>query len=243
MLIGTSAVTSTVSSRDRFDLNAAGLSLGVLWDLSAHLSLGAVVKTPAMGTLKHTLKRYETSDTTIALETPAEYREAFRLPPSYGVGLAHRFSDELTVSADAYRIEWGLFRQEETEVVTGKRVARNPISHEPYAEAHVAGITQVHVGVERLFIFSRTVVPARAGVFYDPEPGMSRTSHFMGAAVGTGVSLGDIVVDAAYQVRFATNVDADPVRIADQTGATHTASARGGKVWQHLLYLSSIVHF
>ncbi|MBI5507118.1 MAG: outer membrane protein transport protein [Deltaproteobacteria bacterium] len=243
VLLGTNAITSSVSSRERFGLDALGMNLGLLWDLSAAVTLGAVVKTPVVGTLTHTLDRFASSDTSIVLATPAAYRESFRLPPSYGLGLAYRFSDELTVSADAYRIEWELFRQVETEVVTGEKKARNPISHEPYADARVAGITQAHLGVERLFIFSRTVVPARAGVFYDPEPGMQRTHHFLGVALGTGVSIGDVVVDAAYQARFATNASTDPVRVGDPNGATRTVTATGGNVVQHLLYLSSIVHF
>jgi hypothetical protein len=135
------------------------------------------------------------------------FDEPMRWPMSYGIGGAYRHSDALTVSADFYRTEWSSFRRRDTKIEDGTHKAINPISGERYADARVSGTTQLHAGAEYLFVFSRTVVPIRGGIFYDPEPRTARTNHFYGVAAGSGFSFEDTVVDVAYQLRLGPNAD------------------------------------
>lgn len=242
VMLNANSTTAEIAIRERYDHNGIGANVGVLWDATPRLTVGAVVKTPVWGTLTRTIEQYQvTGGPTLA--TPVEYEESFRMPPSYGAGAAYRFSDELTVSADVYRIEWGFFRQSKTDPATGDTRAINPINAQPYRKAGVPGVTQAHLGAERLFVFPRTVVPLRGGLFYDPQPGNRRTHHFLGLAAGTGVSVGDLILDVAYQFRFATGGEPDVVSLGDPSGGVTTTSSEGGVIWQHLLYVSAIQHF
>jgi len=124
----------------------------------------------------------------------------------------------------------------------------NPINGEPYKKARVKGTTQIRAGAEYLFILQRTVVPARAGIFYDPEPGR-KLNHFVGVAVGSGVSIGDFIIDAAYQFRFTVGAEPDVVNLNAQDNSqggavfANTNEAKGGAIWQHLVYVSTIYHY
>lgn len=247
---GLSTIMTETLQRERFDFNGVGANLGVLWDVTPQWTVGAVFKTPTWGTAqKKTLEwqsqEYDSagnpSGEPIVLK-PQEFEEPMRWPLSYGLGVAYRHSDELTASIDAYRTEWGLFRRRNTDPNYETHEARNPISGEPYSTARVSGITQVHLGAEYLFILARTVIPVRGGLFYDPEPQTAKTNHFFGLGLGTGVSIGDTIVDAAYQFRFGP--DADPNVVHPAKGfAGSVEGPKGGSVLQHLFYLSAIQHF
>ncbi len=234
-------VETSISQRERFSFDGVGANLGLLWDVTPAFTLGAVVKAPVRGALTHTLNRYHVSGE--APRPKRTYDEELRLPPSYGVGLAYRHSDALTLSADVYRIDWQYFRHEKFVVSAEDTLVINPIDARPYDDSRVAGVTQAHLGVERLFVLPRTVVPVRGGVFYDPEPTAAGTQHFVGAALGSGLSVGEVIFDAAYQFRTSLGDQPDVVILGDQSGDTKTVAAKGGLVWQHLFYLSSIYHF
>lgn len=240
VLIGANTVTTTFEQRERNDYNGVGAVAGVLWDFAPQWSLGAVVKTPTWGTLTREILRSERNGQPFTELQSLE--ESYRLPPSYGVGVAYRHSDALTISGDIYRTEWSYFRHAQTDLVSGATVVRNPINARAYDDSGVSGITQAHLGAEYLFVFPRTVVPIRGGLFYDPEPADRRLNHFYGLALGTGVSIwNDVVIDLAYQVRFSTAAQTDLVRVDGQADPS-TASPRAGAVTQNQLYLSVIYH-
>ncbi len=239
--LGTNPLSDRFELRERNDFDGYGANAGVLWDITPQWTLGAVVKTPMFGNLTREIRRFERNGEEL-LDVPLELSESYRLPPSYGLGVAYRYSDALTLSGDVYQTLWGLFRQEKTDPLSGESAVINPINARPYDDANVDRITQIHLGAEYLFIFPRTVVPVRGGLFYDPEPGDGSTSHFFGFALGTGISIwNDWVVDIAYQGRFSSNARTDLVRVDGQTDGT--ASPRSGAGWQNLLYLSTIYHF
>lgn len=225
----------------RFDHQGVGCNFGLLWDIDPRLTLGVVAKTPVWGSLTRTIEKYTENGTDIVVGAES-YEEAFRLPPSWGVGVSYRHSDRLTVSGDVYRTEWGLFSHAKTDLASEETTEINPIAAMPYDEAEVAGTTQAHLGVEYLLIFPRTVVPLRGGLFYDPEPGVEQ-AHFIGVAAGTGISVGDLIIDAAYQGRFSVGEVPDVIVTSGQDASTSTLGAGGGNIWQHLFYLSTIYHF
>ena len=87
--------------------------------------------------------------------------------------------------------------------------------------------TSVRLGAEYLWIHPKVVVPLRAGVFYDPEPGEGGTDEFFGFSLGGGLAAGPFLADLAYTFRAGTV----------QSQATETS------VQQHTVLVSLIYHF
>jgi hypothetical protein len=92
---------------------------------------------------------------------------------------------------------------------------------------------QVRVGGEYLFIRKNSVIPVRAGLFYDPEPTANSPDDFYGISIGSGIAKGRIVFDAAYQYRWGNNVRM--VRLGTEEVEQD--------VQQHTIYMSVIYHF
>ena len=150
------------------------------------------------------------------------------MPLSYGLGIALRFTDRLTFSLDVYRTEWDRFKLEDGN---GNRI--NPVTGKPSRISSTDETTQVRFGSEYLFIFPKTVVPLRWGFFYDPEPSENKPEDFWGVTLGTGISIGDLIFDCAYQFRYGNDVQGDYFNVP-------TTKA---DVMQHLLLASFIYHF
>ena len=85
----------------------------------------------------------------------------------------------------------------------------------------------MRLGAEYLWIMPKVVVPFRAGLFYDPEPGDRGTDTFFGFSLGSGVAINKLVFDLAYTFR---------------TGTVHS-EATNTSVFQHGLLGSVIYHF
>ncbi len=122
--------------------------------------------------------------------------------------------------------EWGNYY-----LRAGDGERTSPIDGRPRADSHINATTQVHLGAEYLFILEKTVIPARGGVFYDPEPAEEFSEDFYGFSLGTGVSIRNVVIDAAYQYRWG--------RDSENRGVTGTDA----DVDHHTFYLSAIYHF
>ena len=71
------------------------------------------------------------------------------------------------------------------------------------------------------------LVPFRAGVFYDPEPGNKGSDTFFGFSLGTGMTVKQFVLDVAYTFR---------------TGTGHSTAA-DTTAYQHTVLTSLIYHF
>ena len=149
------------------------------------------------------------------------------MPLSYGLGLAARVSDSLSYALDVYRTHWSSFI-----LTDGQGNSFSPIDGRPESQSNVDDTTQVRFGVEYLFIGRSTIVPVRAGFFYDPEPSQNSVKDFYGVAVGSGIAYETFILDVAYQFRWGTNVD---------TGNLITTSR--ADITQHLALASMIYHF
>ena len=236
MLKGRGNLVRTDKTKDEdryYGFSGFNMHLGFLWNATRFLTLGGVVKTPFTADIKH--ERVVTN----SRRTPGAILPTSRLrvdedvdldmPLSYGLGAAFRLSDGLTVSLDVYRTEWDHFRLEDGQ---GKHL--NPITLKPSHKSPIEETTQVRMGAEYLFIFTKTVVPVRAGVFYDPEPSEKNPQDFWGVALGTGVSIGDLIFDCAYQFRYGKDASGDVFLDLPGTSAD---------VEQHLFMVSMIYHF
>ena len=208
------------------------MNLGFLWNVNRYLTLGGVLKTPFKADIKHQRHLVTTSlssDGSIS-EDKLDIKENVDLymPLSYGLGVAVRFSDEFTLSLDAYRTEWSKFILEDSK---GDRYS--PVTGKLSKDSHVHATNQVRLGAEYLIILTNTVIPLRGGLFYDPEPGQNRQNDFWGFSLGTGLSIGDLILDIAYQFRIGKGVNGDVLDIP-KTDAN---------IYQHMFYASAIYHF
>jgi len=233
--------TSEFSETQRFSFSGLNANLGLLYTLNGKYSFGFVFKTPFDASV--------TKDTvTVADSVVSQSTEnlIYSMPASYGFGLAYRHSDRLSVSLDVYRTEWSEFAI--TNQASGER--KNPISNQPIGKGRPKDTTQIRLGTEYLFIGDKTVIPLRAGLFYDPEPGMRKTraqstgsasddstwdavtNNYFGFSVGSGISIASWAFDVSYQYRYGNRVSSD---ITLQNTTMDTT--------QHTILTSLIYHF
>jgi long-subunit fatty acid transport protein len=151
-----------------------------------------------------------------------------RMPDSYGLGLAIRLSDRLTIDIDIYRTEWNRYT-----LVDSSGNKTSPVTGMPKSDTSVKPTHQVRLGGEYLFIRENTVIPVRAGIFYDPEPSEGNPEDYYGVSLGSGFMWGNMVLDAAYQYRWGNDVEGDVI------GVPNTSA----DVSQHLALVSAIYHF
>jgi long-subunit fatty acid transport protein len=219
---------------ETYRMSGFNYNLGVLWDVTRIFTLGAVFKAPFSADLKHD---YHSSYSWAFPTQPDQNQdgeiifsedETLDMPMSYGMGLAVRFSDALTLALDIYRTEWGDYVMHTPD---GGNIS--PITGKPEDESDIDATTQIRLGGEYLIIRERTVIPVRAGVFYDPEPAPGSPDDFWGVSIGTWISHKRIVYDLAYQYRFGRDVRSAVVGAREATQ----------DVTQHTLYMSLIYHF
>lgn len=197
------------SIQDSFAFRGFNVTTGFLWTINSVFSLGGVVRTPFTGHLRHT----QTSSLTVTLQDgsapvtagPVRIRETLKLhlPVTYGLGLAARLSDELTLALDVSRTHWSDFRLQQSTQPNVLLVENGAPAGKGRAVLNGLGsdVTTVRLGGEYLWILEKIVVPFRAGVFYDPEPGAAGTDTFFGFSLGSGLAFEKCVVDLAYTFR------------------------------------------
>lgn len=229
------AYTATNVDQERNTFSGWNANLGLLWNINAQLTLGAVLKTPFTADIEY--QRQSTSSVTYPdfpeSSIPPTTRETeesreLDMPLSYGFGIAYRFSDLLTVSADIFRTEWDDFVLKDEG---GNKTS--PITNEPADQTSINPTHQIRMGAEYLFISDKYIIPVRGGVFYDPKPAEGSPDNYYGISLGSGIALGRIVFDAAYQYRFGQDVGANILEDYDFSQ----------DVTEHTIYASIIFHF
>lgn len=241
--LGGEPMNETFVRTNEYD-NTRGFNynLGILWNITEIITLGAVFKSEFESRMRHSiaqqrLEEFPLLDRRRTNSFADEETMKLNFPLSYGAGLSFRFSDELTMAFDVFRTEWGryFFLDEDdrkTSPIDGRPI--NPTSNEireGLEGSHINATTQVHLGAEYLFILEKMIIPVRGGVFYDPEPSEDLSEDFYGFSLGTGVSIGDVIIDAAYQYRWGIDSENRGVEGAEADVAHHT------------FYLSAIYHF
>jgi long-subunit fatty acid transport protein len=226
--------TEKIKDQDRYyGFSGFNMHLGFLWNVNSFLTVGGVIKTPFTADIEHERVVTSLSRQPGILMSPTRLRQdedvELDMPLSYGLGAALRLSDRFTVSLDVYRTEWDHFRLEDGQ---GNRI--NPITQKLSYKSPTEETTQVRLGAEHLFIFTKTVVPLRGGIFYDPEPSEKNPQDLWGLAVGTGISAGDLIFDCAYQFRYGKDAGGDVLLDLPKTHAD---------VEEHLFMVSLIYHF
>jgi long-subunit fatty acid transport protein len=226
--------TVATSIREKYEMSGFNYNAGIFWNMNHMFSMGAVFKSPFSARLKHD---YNAVSSVTFLTAPGSntysqinYTEdqTLDMPMSYGLGLSARLSDALTLGIDVYRTQW-----EDYALHRADGTAVNPITGKIQSQSDVCATTQVRLGGEYLIIGEKTIVPIRAGLFYDPEPSEKNPEDFWGISFGTGIAYKKIVYDVAYQYRFGRNVRTTTVG----NEPSHQ------DVDQHSVYMSVIYHF
>jgi long-subunit fatty acid transport protein len=232
---GVPVTIDTLVADEYADFRGVNVNLGFLWNITPALTLGGVIKTPFDASIDHKFSFSQTSRFSLPVNTTVTSQQSFveevelRMPLSYGLGLAWRVSDALTLDLDVYRTHWGDY------ILSDSRGNRfSPIDGRPESQSDIKDTTQVRVGGEYLFLFpeKQMVVPVRAGVFYDPEPSQGDVKDFYGFSLGSGIAYKRLVFDIAYQLRWGRNIDSGNLI------ATSKAD-----IMQHTILASLIIHF
>ncbi len=254
-IFGLSLVTSEFAQREEWrNFEGMNFTIGALWNVSEHWTVGATVKTPFQAEVTR-----ETSTSLIQRGPGLNFISS--RPPSFideieikfplitALGVAYRHDDHLTLSLDVTRTE-----QDDFQFKINDR-ADVPILSDPFRgadsprlnfvtggadkQAHIRPTHTVRLGAEYLFFdtedATKQFVPVyalRAGLFYDPEPAQGHPNDFYGFSVGGGIAFKDrIAIDFAYIYRFGDNVEIAGLPQAE------------GDVRQHRFLVSTIIYF
>jgi len=232
---GVPVTIDTRVSDEYADFRGFNGNIGILWNITPTLTLGGVIKTPFTASVDHKFTFSQSSqfgppvNTTVTSQFSVVDEVEVEMPLSYGVGLAWRASDALTLDIDVYRTHWKDYLLKDA---SGNEFS--PIDGRPASESDIHNTTQVRLGGEYLFIFpeKNITVPLRAGLFYDPEPSQGGVRDFYGFSIGSGVAYKSFIFDVAYQLRWGRNVD---------TGNLIATSE--ADIMQHTILASLIIHF
>ncbi len=208
--------------RNKYKYTFSGLNatVGALVNLDK-LSIGAVVKSPFNATIHQK---------DIGGGGMPDKKETWKMPMSVGLGLAYRFSDKFSSSIDAYWTQWSASVWKD---FIGAEW--NPIAGDLTANVGKPDdTTSVRLGAEYLFINDKSVIPVRAGLFYDPQPGFKKVDDYYGFSLGSGYTYQKYSFDIAYQLRKGNNISA-PEIVADGTVTSTTM--------QHTVLTSFIYRF
>ena len=228
-------------SNDHYSFSGLNFNLGILWDINANFTVGAVLKTPFKADLRHEVDR-EMFFTNIEARESKERKEdgnkdetkdeTLEMPISYGVGMAYRASDEFTLSFDIYRTRWDEFVREDED---GNRFS--PVTGKPVSESKIDPTWQVRMGAEYHFIDPfglDAVIPLCAGAFYDPAPAEGDPDNYFGFTLGSGFMDGKCYTfDIAYQYRFGNNVGSSIMQDKEFSQ----------NIREHTVYTSLIIYF
>jgi long-subunit fatty acid transport protein len=196
-------------TEDKVDFEGTNAHFGFLWAINGSFTLGGVYKTPFNADLTKEKSVYSSQriDAFSSFEegtTESTKHFILRMPPSYGLGLSYRHSDNLTIAFDVFRTEWSKFVLRDED---GKE--KNPIDGDPVSDGRLKNTTQVRSGTEYIFIEGRNVIPVRFGLFYDPEPQKGHLDEYYGFSLGTGYARGRIALDISYQYRTGDDLTGD----------------------------------
>jgi long-subunit fatty acid transport protein len=217
------------------DFSGVNANIGILWNVFRGFTMGAIFKTPFTASVRKEysedwVRRDAETGAVLESESISNSEDVeIDMPMSYGLGLAWRVSDRLSLDLDVYRTDWSEYILTDSE---GNKTSG--IGGQAEKESNVGDTTQVRFGGEYLIIRpdQAMVIPLRAGLFYDPEPAYDGTRDFYGLSLGSGIGYKRFMFDLAYQLRWGRDVETDNL-IANSTADTT----------QHTILFSLIYHF
>jgi long-subunit fatty acid transport protein len=184
----------------RYTFSGTNFHFGFHWQINSVLKLGGVMKTSFSAELEREVTELSIDEEEYIYEPKPKETQTLTMPPSYGLGLAVRFSDHLTLSMDLYRTEWDRHR------LKTKEGTFSMVTNEIFDSSDVKPTHHVRLGMEYLLITRRKILALRSGLLYDPDPSRDQPIDFYGFSAGSGIAWKHLAIDFAYQFRFARNV-------------------------------------
>ena len=193
--------------REEYIFSGWNMNIGFLWRLNK-FRIGGIIKTPFSADIDY---KISTEYTQIIPKDPTsnsyianvlKFDTKIRMPLSYGLGIAFRYSDELSISGDIYITNWNEY---EFENIYGEKTS--PISGKQMKNSDIHPTTWYRCGIEYLIKDKDYLLPIRGGIFYDPSPAEGSPDDYYGFTIGTGFSISKKhFIDIAYLFRFGDNV-------------------------------------
>ncbi|QTA78796.1 Outer membrane protein transport protein domain-containing protein [Desulfonema limicola] len=219
---------------DTYSLKGINANLGIMWNATPKLSVGAVFKTPFEADLEHkhsfsaSLRYPDLPKLGQDSKNSSQTDETLDMPMSYGIGIAYQFTRNFTLSADLCRTHWDDFILTQSD---GTQIS--PVTGKSVVDSQIVPTHQVRIGGEYLFITSNYIIPLCAGLFYDPAPAPSSPDDIFGFSIGSGIGWKQFHFDAAYQYRFGNDVGGYMIEERDFSQ----------NMQEHTGYFSVVVHF
>lgn len=194
-----------VKNIEHYSLEGVNFNFGVRWEIfkddQRKLIFGAILKTPFEANIG-----YEGSFCVEGQCNNTLQNLSMRMPISYGIGIAYKFSDTLIVSSDIYKTQWNEFVLSSDAESGSEKISSPIISQSPFKSTY-----QLRLGAEYFIITKNHEIPLRFGLFYDPAPTEQNIDNIFGFALGSGIgyklpSRQIIIFDIAYQYRFGKNI-------------------------------------
>lgn len=232
--INGNAFTSESHSSHSYSFRGFNINIGILWNITDRMSLGAVLKTPFKADLRHehsfshSLQYAEFPDYGSVSANTLESDESLNMPMSYGMGLAYKASKYITVSMDIYKTEWDDFVQTDAN---GKETS--PITGLSAFESDISPTHQLRIGAEYLWITERYIIPLCTGIFYDPAPAQRSPDDIFGFSIGSGIGWKQFHFDFACQYRFGRHIGASVLKEWDFSQ----------DISEYTVYSSLVLHF
>jgi len=234
--IGSIPIETDTFTYEKFsNFEGFNMNFGFLWDITRVITIGGVFKTPFTADMDHdfffrSTQTFPTLNQNVTNEfSPPSDKQRLKMPASYGLGIAFRFSDAFTYSFDVFRAHWSEFFRE----IDGFPDWVSDVDNRLRFRSIVHDTVHIRTGMEYLFILEKTIIPLRLGLFYDPRASHKHPHTFWGFSVGSGGMIGNIVIDYAYQFRTGNDVDGGVLGVPDTKA----------DVDQHTFLLSVIYHF
>lgn len=217
------------------NFRALNANFGLLCRITPQWTLGAVFKSPFRGKFDYI---YYNSDETRYAGWYGKL-ESIDFPPTYALGMSYRFSDAWSISSDITRKDWDDLvwknnKGQSYSLFTEFYTDPNTKEVYPVESSGIDPTYAFRVGIEYLKILKKTVIPFRGGIFYDPIPSVGSPHSEYGISAGSGISLGDLIMDFAYQYRVRSNVPGTETSLGYKTFEDKK---------QHIFLFSTIYHF
>lgn len=232
------------------NLRGENFSIGILWNPTLRLSLGARYDTRLNAKADFSSESRD-SRTPGIVETVSEDRSV-SIPEVFAFGAAFRFNDRFTLSFDVTTADWNDFYYR-TADGTRLSLVDNQNIDDPDDPTSFDRTFTFRLGAEYVLIPKiidkdlNHLWTLRGGLFFDQEPASGRPTtntqepgdgkpdNFYGFSLGAGLQVFDrINFDIAYELRYGNNVNSDFIRGIDGFEED---------VVQHRVLLSTVIYF
>jgi long-subunit fatty acid transport protein len=229
--------SSGYHEEQRIRFYGENFNVGLLWKATPRFHVGLVYRSELnLGIARTFHGESLNKQTGIITFTDHDNFDHMRIPQSYGVGLAFRYSDTMSFMFDATRTEWN-------RLMVNPEHSRsfNPTNGLRPGLADVDPTMTYRVGMEYLVVQPKYAMPLRAGFFYDPEPARRVPDNYWGVAAGVGIVYEPLVLDVAYWYRWGNDVVISTIP-PNNTLKTDRVREQRGDIHRQMVMLSAVLH-